>query len=311
MNEDFEIKEHPEISIPAIIFSVFAAIICGFILFVIFKSKSFQTYSFYYIIIFNIIFIIDNIFRIAPFDDKNTNEFNRMEKIQAISLVFLNKFEICIITMQNLTFYLGVIKIEKYSSNQKLIFFITFFISIFASLLIMIIFNAIGISFRAYSVYCYIRVTHETRIIDSVFHGIFYVASLFFLINLIIFLCKKRKEVNAGLIEDLGYNHYLCKVVILHFLNFSFFAISFLSNFLYLEFGGKKIYDILFLIIGFIIDLAYCFNRVLVKETLKIFCKDTHKQKLQVLQKMKILTNDDNYEESEDDDPKRQRTESF
>ena len=308
MSENEEIKEHPEISITGIIFSVFAAIICIFLLFVIFKSKAFQTYSFYYIIIFNITFIIDNIFRLAPFDDKNTNEFNKKEKLQAMSLVFLNKFEICVITMQNLTFYLGVKQTDQYSSNQKLIFFITLFISIFVSLLITIILFFIHVPLQAYNVYCYIASTKNSLIIDSIFHGIFYLATIFFLSNIIRYLCKKRKEVNSGFIEDLNYKHHLSKVIILHILNICYFFLSYYSNFT--VFRKNIICDLLFLITAFVLDLVYCFNRVLVKETLKIFCKDTHKQKMETLKKMKILGDDEKYEE-EDEDVKKQRTESF
>ena len=308
MNEDFEIKEYPEISIVAIIISSFAAIISAFILFIIFKSKAFQTYSFYYIIIFNITFILDNIFRIAPFDDKNTNNFNIFEKIQAYSLVFFNKFEICVITMQNLTFYLGVTT-DQYSANQRLTFFLTLVISLFISFVITSIFLVIQVPLKAYSVYCYIKVSKESQIIDCIFHGIFYFASVFFLVNILRYLKKKIKEVKERLIEDLGYNHHLCKVLVLHFLTIAFFLLSFLSNTLNLEYDDKKIYDLLFLIIGFIMDLAYCVNRVLVKETLKIFCKDTHKQKMETLQKLKIFGADENYEDEEE--IKKQRTESF
>ena len=314
-NTDDKKREHADISIAAIIISSFTAIICAFILFVIFKSKSFQTYSFYYVIIFNVVFILDNFLRIFPFDDGKDYSFTPKEIIQAINLVFLNKFEICVITMQNLTLYLGVTKADKYLTYQRLIFFISLFLSIFISFIVTILILYLSESFKPFSVYCYINLTDETIIIDSIFHGIFYLATLFFLFNLLFYLGKKRREVKLGNIEDMDYGRHQCKYTILHILIVAFFAVSFLSNVLEdLNSDQKKIFDFLFLIIGFIIDLAYCVNRVLVKETLKIFCKDSYKSKYEALQKLKLLGKDENYEdndEDEDEEAKRQRTGSF
>ena len=88
-----------------------------------------------------------------------------------------------------------------------------------------------------------------------------------------------------------------------------FFILFYYSNFT--VFRKQISCDILFLITAFALDLVIVL-RVLVKETLKIFCKDTHKQKYETLKKLKILGDDDKFKENEEEkDLKRQRTKTF
>ena len=133
MSESNNTKEHPGISIPGILIGSFSVITSIFFLYILFKSKAFQTYSFYYIIIFNIILILDNIFRMFSFDDTNSNYYNFMEKFQAICLTFFKKLELSIMANQNLTYFLGVNLIDLYSSKKMLIFYISLFLRILIS----------------------------------------------------------------------------------------------------------------------------------------------------------------------------------
>ena len=70
-------------------------------------------------------------------------------------------------------------------------------------------------------------------------------------------------------------------------------------------------YDLFYLIIVFFIDLAYWANRVLIKETLKLFCKNTYQEKYKKL--MKLFSNDieDEDNENEEENLKKERADSF
>ena len=264
---------------------------------IIFKSNAFKTYSFCYIIIFNIILLLDNIFRISPFDDKDTNEFNIFEKIQAFGLIAVNKLEISVITMQNCIYYLGMIKTNTYKSNEKLIFFMTLLISILITASIVIIF-IFKVKLKAFRVYCYTETNELTIIIDSAFHSVFYLANFYFLFYLIIYFCCKIKKVKSGILKDMDYKHYLCKTFIIFILITFLVVHSYFSN-IY-EFR-ESYYDIFYLIDAFLLDLIYCFNRTLVEETLKIFCKNTYKEKFEKIKKWKIFGDYTLYEDNDDE----------
>lgn len=299
MNDTDDIKEHPDISITGIVLSILSIIICFFLLFIICKSKVFQTYSFYYIIIFNIIFAFDNIVRISPFDDKQKDEYNIKEKIQAFCLIFFNKFELSIITMQNLIYYLGIIKANNYSSNKKLIFFLTLLINSISSLaLSLIIFKKAEL--EAFRVYCYIKNTEVTKIIDLVFHCTFYLINFFCLLSLICYLCRKKSQADSGFIEDMDYKHHLYKMIVLELLVTSLFFLSIYFNLKDLR--TESYYDLFFLINAFILDLVYCVNRVLIKEILKVFCKQTYKEKYKKIKNLKIFGDNTTHNDDEDEE---------
>ena len=141
---------------------------------------------------------------------------------------------------------------------------------------------------------------------------IFYILSVIFLIIIIKYLCSKRKEAASGLIEDLDYKHHLCKIYVLYMIYIGIFFVSFsLNN----EKDRDEYYpDLIYLILVFFLDLTYFVNRVLMKETLKIFCKKTYKEKYESIKTMKLFGDIDKHEENDDDDEeiaKKQRTESF
>lgn len=251
MSETNNTKPHPGISIPGIVVSAFSLITCIFFLFILFKTKVFLTYSFYFVIIFNILIIIDNIFRMIPFDNKDSNDYNIMEAIQAFCLIFLNKFEFSILTMQNFIYYLGIKKTDLFSSKKTIIFYITLFLSFFISLIIAIIIF-INSPLKAYKIYCFIENTTFTSFVGFLFHMIFYILSVIFLIIIIKYLCSKRKEAASGLIEDLDYKHHLCKIYVLYIIYIGIFVVSFsLNN----EKDRDEYYpDLIYLILVFFLD---------------------------------------------------------
>lgn len=284
----------------SLVLSFFSALISIFLLFIIIKSKVFYEYSFYYIIIFNVIFTADNIIRIIPFGNSVREEPPIFcNKIQAILLIFFNKLELLIITMQIIIYYLGV-KTNIYVVKKKLIFWVSFIIIIIVSSILTIIIIFIA-KLKVIKYYCYIGdVTREIKIIEYLFHGILFLINCVCLLPVICFLRTKKREAESGQIEDLDYKHHLCKMITLFILSAGMLGFS-----VYFNLANEKnvdFDDIIFVIYSFILDLVFCINRALVKETLKIFCKKTYKEKFGKVKSMKLFSDIDNYEDNEEED---------
>ena len=76
---------------------------------------------------------------------------------------------------------------------------------------------------------------------------------------------------------------------------------------------NSAVVDLLYLSILMIIDFLYSFNKIIYKETLKIFCKNIYKKKFEDI---KTELGDKGHQDDEDDDEdenkvKRVRTDSF
>ena len=197
--------------------------------------------------------------------------------------------------------------IDFYLSKKKSIYYITLVISIIISIIIPMIYHGSKIRTTRNGTYNYIVQDKITIISESIFHLVCFVVNLFFLLVLMCYLKGKKKEAESGLIEDIDYKHHFRKIITLLILVPTLIIFSFFFNL-----SGD--FDLLFLIISFILNLTYCVNRVLIKEILKLFCKDTYKKHLEKVDSLKILGDAEKYEDNEEEHEeikKRQRTESF
>ena len=301
-----------EVYIPSIIINVFIILISLYLSILLIKSKTFHTYPCYNMIAFSLLVSLASLFRNIPI---NKNEScSTFEIIEAFFIICFDKLIICILTMQSLIYYLGVVKTKFYYDYEKSIYFITLSISIFVSLTLTIIYVSF-FELKSSGTYCYCK-DDLKNIIDSIFLAIFFIINIFCTINVMAYVFQKKKEAKAGLIEDLDYNHHAKRILILFFLNLLLFFISFLLNF------DKNLTfkDLLYIITLFTIDLVNSLNRTVYKETLKIFCKQKYEQKYGSIKKIKTLEDDEkegrngvlNGDDDEDDeDIKRIRTESF
>ena len=146
--------------------------------------------------------------------------------------------------------------------------------------------------------YCYCNDSVEKRIGDIVFNSIYYIINLFCTINLFVFINKRKKEAEAGIIDDLDYRHNFIRIILLFILNFCTFLESYL---IVLDVISGKYVDILYLFTCLLIDLYNTLNKTVYQETLKIFCPKKYEEKFQPLKDL----------EDENKRYKRQNTESF
>ena len=287
-----------------ILLNTFMILISIYLSILFIKSKSFHTYPCYNMILFSLIVAFVTILRNIPLKD-NSHCSNLFEQFEAFFIVLLDKLIICTLSMQSLIYYLGVVKTKFYYAHEKKIFFTTFFISLFISTILAALFT-LRFGIENTGIYCYCDSKNNIkRIIESAFVTIYLFITLFCTIRVLIYISQKKKEVKAGLIQDLDYNRHYRRISILFLLNALIFIITYILNY---DCFSRNIEDLIYVITCFAIDLVNSINRTVYKETLKIFCK---KRNPTLLNNVTTLADDENDLIEDDEIMIRSRTDSF
>lgn len=262
--------------IPLVILNALMLFISVFLFFLLIKSKAFNNYQCYNIIILSLVILLDCVVRIIPFSDKDDNNLSIWEYMQASLLTFFDKAIIAAITTQTILFYLGVIHTKKYYDNDSKAFYISFVINIIICLVLTILYIKGGIRQAHHRLYFYCESSQYKKILDPIFNSVYLVPNFYCSLILIMYLFGKLKEVKKGLTEDADYGHHFKRILIMAFLNFTIFLESYLIIFGILE--GEKA-DILYLSTLLLISLFNCGNKIVTKETMKICCKKKYKER--------------------------------
>jgi hypothetical protein len=228
--------------------------------------------------------------------------------IQAFLLTFLDKLILATLSIQVLIFYLGVIRTKFYFDHEKLLFFI----SLITNIIICSVLSIIYIVFSEdhirkpngrYFYYCD-KYEHKT-LIDTIFNTVYLIISLYCSVILLIYLSGKKKQAAEGKIDDLDYDHNFIRTLILFFLT----IIAFLESFLIIYDILRGIAtEILYLGICIVIDLFNSYNKIILKETLRIFCGKNDERVTDVAMK---IENDDDHSEDDGEERDSARTESY
>ena len=274
-----------------------------YLIFLLVRSKSFKIYPCYNITVISFIILIDNILRL-----------HKIEKyFQAYLLTFLDKALLATITSQVIITYLGVCWTNVYfeGTNEKKIFIGTSFIGISISAILALIYIKFAGIDENYDNYYYCKDDIDDkkikRIGDTIFNGVFLLVNFFCCLFLLIFLTKKKNEASLGIIEDLDYKHHHTKIVLMFIFNSAIFIESYLIVFD--KFPNYDYVDLVYLITCLIILLYYTLNKIIIKETMRIFCKKLYNKNYPTIKNNDNLTDDDGDEDEER--PSTKRNESF
>lgn len=263
--------------IPLVILNALMLFISVFLFFLLIKSKAFNNYQCYNIIILSLVILLDCVVRIIPFSDKDDNNHSIWEYMQASLLTFFDKAIIAAITTQTILFYLGVIHTKKYYDNDSKAFFISFVINIVICLVLTILYIIWGDIHQVnHRLYFYCGSSQYKTILDPIFNSIYLVPNFYCSLIVIMFLFRKLKEVKKGLTEDADYRHHFKRILIMALLNFTIFLESYLIIF---EILKEEKADILYLSTLLLISLFNCGNKTVTKETMKICCKKKYKER--------------------------------
>ena len=294
--------------IPTIIVNILIIIIGFYLFFLFVKSKSFHTYPCYNMIIFSLILLLDNIFRIIPLKDSEENHKTFYEYIVAFILVFFDKMILATLTMHMLVFYLGAAKTKFYFDHERAIFLVPFIINVTVCFIITLVYILVNdIRQPQNKLYHYCGDSDGKKYTDIVFNSVYFCVNLFSSINLVIFICKRKKDAESGLIEDLDYKRNSIRIIVLFLLNVATFLESYLIVFNKLRHVKA---DLIYLTTCLLIDLYNSLNRIVYFETIKIFCKNKYEKYAKENDLNKLL-DDDEGGRSDSTELKRQRSESF
>ena len=280
------------------ILNIIIIIISLYLIFLLIRSKSFKIFPCYNITILSFIILIDNILRL----------FKYGKYIQAYLLTFLDKSLLATLTSQAIITYLGVCwtNFYFYGTNEKKIFIITFILgNSVSSSLSLIYIRYIGVESKYDYYYC--KDDEKIKWIgDTIFNGVFLFINFFCCLSLLIFITKKKNEATLGIIEDLDYKHHHTKIVLMLIFNSTIFIESFLI--VYNKFPFDNV-DLVYLTTCLIILLYYTINKIIIQETMRIFCRKTYDNKYPALKKNDTLTDEDG--DDDEERPSAKRNESF
>lgn len=280
--------------------NIIIIIITFYLIFLMIKSKNLRVYPCYNILYLSIILFIDNILRLFPTKDMPKS----IQYCQAFLLVCLDKLLLTTLCAQTIIIYFGVCKTKVYFSHERLIYFSTVFINVIIGSAMSIVFLKLnGITnYRGDSIYYYCGSDDRKELIDTIFNSIFLFINSVFTIILLAYISGKKKEVSLGLIDDLDYGHHHTKIVFMFIIN----SLLFVESFLIINDIISSYVDVIYLITCIVIDIYYTMNKIIIKETMRIFCRKWYDKKYPLLKDNDSITDDD-----DDDDNNRKKKSSF
>lgn len=262
-----------KIFIPTLIINIIIIIISFYLSILYIKSKTLHIYPCYNFLILSFIIFLDNIFRIIPLDNNDAFKY-----IQAVLITSLDKLILSIVVFETVIIYLGVVKTKFYYNNEKIIFYTGLISNLIISFALGGIFVYISEHLEKYGIYYYCQGNNTKKIIDLIYNSIYLFINTFCIIILLLYMSTKKEEAEEGIIEDLDYGRHYMKILLMFIFNSLAFIESYLIIYDKLPVPDKYI-DLVYLITCLIIDLFYTLNKIIYKETLKIFCRNIYDKK--------------------------------
>ena len=267
------------VNIVTYIINALIILITFYLVFLYIKSKEFHQKKCFNILLLSIILFLDNILRIIQMN------VYILRHIQAFLLTFFDKLILTTITSQALMMYFGVCQTKLYYKNELAMFLVPLILGLLISAGLTILYIAIahkevgngGITnFDGTSNYFYVIGTDLKLLCDSIFNGVLLFVNVFCSGVLLIYLSQKKKKAELGIIEDLDYGHHHLKIVLMFIINSVMFIESYLI--IYNKMPDDFI-DLIYIITCLLLDLYYAINKIIIKETMRIFCIKLYNKK--------------------------------
>ena len=267
------------VNIVTYIANSFIILITFYLIFLYIKGKEFHQKKVFNIILLGMTLFFDNILRLIPMD------IYILRHIQAFLLTFFDKLILTTITSQALIIYFGACQTRLYYKNELAMFLVPLILGLAISAALTILYIIIankevgdgGITnFDGKNNYFYVIGTDLKVLCDTIFNGVFLFVNVFCSVVLLIFLSQKKKKAELGIIEDLDYGHHHLKIILMFILNSMMFIESFLI--IYDKMPSDYI-DLIYVISCLLLDLYYAINKIIIKETMRIFCFKLYNKK--------------------------------
>lgn len=279
------------------ILNVIIIIITFYLIFLMIKSKNLRVYPCYNVLYLSIILFIDNILRLIP--TVSMPDFFKYS--QAFILVCLDKLLLTTLVAQTIIIYFGVCQTNVYFNHERLIYFSTVLLNLIIGSAMSIIFLKLN-GITEYGDYCYCDSDKRKELIDTIFNSFFLFINTMFTIVLLIYITGKKNDAKLGLIEDLDYGHHHTKIVFMFIIN----SLLFVESYLIINDIISNYVDAIYLITCIVIDIYYTMNKIIIDETMKIFCRKWYEKKYPLIKKNDSITDDD-----DDEGDTRKKNSSF
>ena len=246
-------------------------LICLIVTILYIKCKALHTYPCYNKLTVNLIILVNNIFRVIPFQLYRDNIGKFPKGLQAFILIFTDKFYLIILTNQIVIQYFGIMLTNFYFKNEKKIFIYGTILSAIISLIIAGIFIKDGVEEKRDKLYYYgISGSTYKIIMDTIYNGILLTINVVSLTIIIINSAIRSKIAKSSGVGNSNYEYNFTQALIKFIVNAITYVIAFLI--IYRALSGSDLTDFLYLIGCLIVEVAYCFNRAVIREICKICC---------------------------------------
>jgi hypothetical protein len=246
-------------------------LICLIVTILYIKCKALHTYPCYNKLTVNLIILVNNIFRVIPFQLYKENIGKFPKGLQAFILIFTDKFYLIILTNQIVIQYFGIMLTNFYFKNEKKIFIYGTILSAIISLIIAGIFIKDGVEEKRDKLYYYgISGLTYKIIMDTIYNGILLTINVVSLTIIIINSAIRSKIAKSSGVGNSNYEYNFTQALIKFIVNAITYVIAFLI--IYRALSGSDLTDFLYLIGCLIVEVAYCFNRAVIREICKICC---------------------------------------
>ena len=234
------------------------------------KCKALHTYPCYNKLAINLILLTNNILRVIPLAmfDESIGSF--LKNAQASLVIFTDKFYLIILTNQIVIQYLGIMHTNFYFKKEKQIFIYGTILSAMIAIVLAGIFIREGYVYKKDKLYYYgdNNKTYK-KIIDTIYNGLLLFINVISLIIIIINSSIRSKLAKSSGMGDTNYEHNFTQALIKFIVNAITYIIAFLI--IYRTISGYDITDFVYLVGCLIVEIAYCFNKAVIKEICKLF----------------------------------------
>ena len=246
-------------------------LICLIVTILYIKCKALHTYPCYNKLTVNLIILVNNIFRVIPFQLYRENIGKFPKGLQAFILIFTDKFYLIILTNQIVIQYFGIMLTNFYFQNEKKIFIYGTILSAIISLIIAGVFIKDGFEDKRDKLYYYgISGLTYKIIMDTIYNGILLTINVVSLTIIIINSAIRSKIAKSSGVGNSNYEYNFTQALIKFIVNAITYVIAFLI--IYRALSGSDLTDFVYLIGCLIVEVAYCFNRAVIREICKICC---------------------------------------
>ena len=256
-------------------------------------SKSFRSYPCYLNIILSSIIVINNILRIIGIGEVGTGKCY----FQAFTLAVTDKLFFSSLSINAFLSYIGVVYFQFYTNNIKCLFIILNTIALFISITFGLIFILIKDPV-SYANVCYVDGNDYKIMTDIITTFCLYLLYLYCNIKLLLYIIKVIKELYETEKSAKNFSRHFYRIlfsIIITTLSF-LVVILIIKDSLFLD---DDLIDLFYIIVCLIVDLFYTFNKTVIRESYKLFCKKrAENENNENLKK----ENDDDDNDNEDDD---------